>query len=296
MPEPPPAEPEPKPEPQARIVLETPYKMGERAEPKTREAYAVDIRDRRHWNRGGTGQLLAELPGPEGHPDPRVRVNIDKVKGRHKAKTLQRVARKYHWINVVRCYRLGAYKDPYLRGWTHARATVTKGGKVVRPRMLRTELKDKKVAKCVVKKLKKLKFPPAKRGSDVWVDIKVSPGDEPMPPPDDLIVPGDGQLAIEHIQQVVEAALPELEGCYRAAWEYAPELWGRMLLRFHVNEHGTLAGVFEWGSRFPDARMQQCVLHAARKLKFSRPKNGEIRFFVPLRFSSEQADTARADE
>jgi hypothetical protein len=90
----------------------------------------------------------------------------------------------------------------------------------------------------------------------------------------------------------VEAGLEALEACYRAAFAYAPGLWGRMILRFHLTEHGKLDEAFQVNRRFPDPRVSQCVEHAARKLSFPRPDGGEIRFVVPLRFSSDRADTA----
>jgi hypothetical protein len=288
-----PSEPAIDPGPTPSTVMETPYKMGQRAEPKTREAYREDILERRHWNKGGTGTLIGELPGPEGHPDPRVTVTIEKANGPHQPAELQRVARQYHWINVVRCYRLGHHKDPFLRGWTKAVVTVSKSGKVQRPRLLSTELKEKPVADCMTDKLKTLAFPAASAGSRAWVDMKVSPGDDPSPPPDELIVPGDGEMPIEEMQKGVEAGMPAFEACYRAAFAYAPELWGRILMRYHVNEHGTLKGVYEWGSYFPDKRVSQCILRHARRLTFPRPSAGEIRFFVPLRLSSDRSAHAQ---
>jgi hypothetical protein len=267
-----------------------PYKLGEREQPKTREAYAEDLAFRRHWNKGGTGELLAKLPGPKGHPDPRVRVNIEKVKGPHKAKDLQRIARKYHWINVVRCYRHGHYKNKYLRGWTYARATVSKGGKVRAPKLLKTDLDVKAAARCMVDKLKTLKFPGARAGSRIWVDMKVGPGDDPSAPPEEETKkPGDGEMPLEEMQKGVQAGEPAFEACYREAFEYAPGLWGRLLMRFHVNEHGTLKGVYQWGTYFPDARVSQCILRQARKLKFPKPKGGDIRFVVPLRLFTDRS-------
>ena len=277
--------------PRVTIAMETPYKMDQREEPKTREAYKQDIFERRHWNSGGMGELLAEAPGPEGHPDPRVRVNIEKVHGPHEANTLQRIARKFHWINVVRCYRLGAYKDPHLRGWTHARIDVSKGGKVRGAKLLDTELDVKEVADCMVDKLGKLEFPSSRAGSRAWVDMKVSPGDDPMPPPDELLVPGDGELELDEMRLGVQAGLRDFEACYRSAFSYAPGLWGRLLIRFHVDDKGQLDEAFEAGSRFPDLHVSQCVLRAARKLKFPRPRGGDIRFYVPLRFYTDRAVT-----
>ncbi len=275
--------------PTPSITLETPYKMGERVEPKTREAYLVDWRDRKRWNDGAMGELIGDAAPVVGHPDPRVIVNVDKVQGPHDAKRLQRSARRYHWINVVRCYRLGAYKDPHLRGWTKAVVTVDRNGRVRRPRLLETKLKDDAVARCMVKRLGKLRLHRARKISRVWLSMRVGPGDEPMPPPEDLLVAGDGQLSLSDMTTGVRAGLPAMKTCYRAAFDYAPGLWGRIVIRFHLTKAGRVDEAFEAGSRFPDARMRQCVLHAARKLGFPKPAGADIRFVVPLRFFSDRS-------
>jgi len=269
--------------------------MGQRPPPKTRADYQRDILDRRHWNDGGLGELQGELPGPAGHPDPRVIVNIDKVAGPHPAKGLQRTARRHLWKPIINCYRLGAFKDPHLRGWTKARFAVSSAGKVRRPRLLDTELDDPEVAQCMVGKLANLPLPRARRGSNVWVAMRVGPGDDPLPPPDDLIVPGDGTLPITAMKQGVETGLAPFEVCYRNGLAYAPGLWGRLVVRFHVSKTGLLDEAFEAGSRFPDPRVRQCLLRAARKLTFPTPKGGDIRFVVPLRLSSDGANTARPE-
>jgi hypothetical protein len=273
--------------------------MGERRELSSREAYLADIRERRHWNNGGIGELSASLPGPEGHPDPRVIVNIaeEDVTGLHDAKSLQAIARRKHWIQIVRCYRLGAYKDPLLHGWTKARLAITRSGRVVRATFVESELSDEAVSACMVAQLKKLRFKRVRSrrrlASRVLVHMRVSPGDEPMPPPADLIVPGEGELSHELMHAPIEAALPAIETCYRAAFDYAPGLWGRIVIRFHVTADGKLAGAFEGGSRFPDKRVRQCILRAVRSLRFTAPQGGDIRFLVPLRLSNPKADTSR---
>jgi hypothetical protein len=79
------------------------------------------------------------------------------------------------------------------------------------------------------------------------------------------------------------------EGCYRAALEYAPELWGRVPIRFHVTRKGLVDEAFDDGGRLPDARLRQCILRAARKLQFPAPRGGDLRFVVPLRMSTDRA-------
>jgi hypothetical protein len=289
---PPVAAPAPPPEPplEVWVVMETPYKMDARVDPATEAEWLAEFRERRVWSHGGMGELVGEPRPVQGHPDPRVIVNIDKVEGPHDADKLQRIARQYHWINVVRCYGIGWYKKPDLEGWTHAEATISSGGAVLRPKLVDTELDDGDVAKCVVDKLRSLKMPRAARSSRAFIDIRVGPGDEPVPPPDDLIVPGDGELPVDEMKRGVEPALPLFEQCYRAAFDYAPALWGRIEIRFHLTDKGKLDEAFEAkDTQFPDARVRQCVLAEARKLKFTKPKGGDLRFVVPIRFSNSRS-------
>lgn len=283
------------PGPEVLLYIETPYKLEEQPPPSSQEAYKADIMDRRKWNSGGLGELLDKPPGVEGHPDPRVIVNLDDVSGGVEEKTLVRVARKYHWINVVRCYRLGAYKDRYLRGWTKGTLLVAKNGRVKKATFGSTELKNDDVARCIIDKLRTIEFPPAQRETRAKVSVRVGPGDEPMPPPKDLIVPGDGIMPLEAMRQGVRAGEEAILKCYRDAFAYAPGLWGRIILRFHVTKYGKTDEAFEAGSRFPDAHVAQCVVHAARELKFPRPDGGDVRFVVPIRLWNDGAGVERPD-
>jgi hypothetical protein len=279
--------------PHVRIRLETPYKLEQRPMPPTAALQKADVLDRRRWNDGGLGILAAEQPGPEGHPDPRVRVNIDGATGGLTAKTVQRVARQYHWINVIRCYQLGAYREPTMRGWTRGSFSIRASGKVAAPRVSETDLKDREVASCLLESMKKVQYARSPRGTQVKVSIKVSPGDDPMPPPKDAIEPGRGQLSAEQMHAGVTAGLSAFEACFRTGLEYAPELWGRIPIRFHVTEQGRLDEAFDAGGRFPDARVRQCVLREARKLRFPKPKGGDLRFVVPVRLWTDRADVPR---
>jgi len=283
------------PGPMGELYIETPYKLEERPAPTSQAGYKADIMDRRKWNTGGLGELLSDPPGVEGHPDPRVIVNLDEVSGGIAEKTLVRVARQYHWINTVRCYRLGAHKDRYLRGWTKGKVLIATNGRVKRATYESTDLKDEAVARCIIDKLRTIEFPPAKRETRALVSVRVGPGDEPMPPPKDLIVSGDGLLSLDDMRAGVRAGEEAILKCYRDAFAYAPGLWGRIILRFHVTKHGKTDEAFEAGSRFPDAHVAQCVVHAARELKFPRPDGGDLRFVVPIRLWNDRAEVERPD-
>jgi hypothetical protein len=193
------------------------------------------------------------------------------------------------WGKVVECYGLGAYKNQKLRGTSTVAFKLTRAGKVIAPRAQRSTLQAPEVLSCLTEKTKLLLLPKARAPSQVTVEVQVGPGDEPIPPPPRLITPGTGTLPEEVIHGVVIAALPSFEACYRPALSYAPELWGRLGIRFHLTDSGKLDEAFEVESRFPDERVTLCVLHAARALKFPKPAGGEMRFIVPLRFWSDRA-------
>jgi len=281
-----PPEPAPKAAP---VTIEIPFRLDRRPTFTTQEAFLVDLRERTRWNKGSLGPLVAPEPPVPGHPKPKVIVDVQSAVGGHKAADVQRVLRKMLWIKVIECYGLGAYKDQKLRGIIALGFRVSSGGKISGARAISATLPDPEVVACLVERLQRVELPKAKKGTKAALQIEVGHGDEPMPPPLSLITPGDGALDVEAVRAVVTAALPALEGCYRPALEYAPSLWGRLGIRFHLTEKGKLDEAFEVESQFPDERVALCVLRAARKLKFPRMDGGEIRFVVPLRFGAEPA-------
>lgn len=282
---PPAADPSPRP----ILSMEAPFRLDLRIFPAEKAAFLADLRDRTRWNEGGMGALASPAPPVDGHPLPKVIVDVARVAGPHNAADLQRVLRKMFWIKVIECYGLGAYKDQALRGKTTVSFRVSRGGAVSAAKMRDTKLADADVAQCLADKVRTIDLPRAKGASSVTMEVQVGPGDEPMPPPASLITPGDGVLAPDAIRAVIEAALPRFEACYRPALAYAPELWGRLGLRFHVTEKGATDEVFEVESRFPDQRVSLCVLRAARALRFPKPAGGDLRFIVPLRFRSDRS-------
>jgi hypothetical protein len=281
-----PAEVGPKP---ALVTLEIPFRLDRRPTFTSKEAFLLDLRERTRWNKGSLGNLAAELPRVPGHPMPKVIVDVKSASGGLKAADVQRVLRKMLWIKVIECYGLGAHKDQTLHGTAAIAFRVSAAGQILGARSTGATLPDAEVVGCLVNRLQRVDLPKAKKGSTAAIQIEVTHGDEPMPPPPSLITPGDGSFDVEAVRAVMTAALPDLEGCYRSALVYAPELWGRLGIRFHLTEKGKLDEAFEVESQFPDERVTLCVLRAVRKLKFPKAEGGEIRFVVPLRFGVEPA-------
>jgi hypothetical protein len=279
---------EPSPEPPAQklpaapapapvITIELPYKLGERP------ASPADEQERARWNQGGRG--TGELPAPEGHPLPRVIVDIVKVKGPHAAASIQRIARRSLWGRIVECYRLGAHKDQSLKGKTTVRFQVSKSGKVSRAAAAGSTLPDKEVVRCLAREVNTLELDRAKAGSSVTATIQVYPGDDPMAPPPSALKPGSGVLSPAEVQRAVVLAKPRIEACYRAALGALPELWGRIGARLHVTASGKVDEAFETESRFPEEGVARCVLRELRAIELPPPSGGDVRIVVPIRLS-----------
>lgn len=295
-----PAPPEPPPPPPAgpvaHMAIEPPFRLDRRIFPKTKEAFLADLKDRTAWNTGGLGSLAAEPPPVPGHPAPKVIIDVVRASGALKGPAAQAVLRRGFWMKTVECFSLSAYKDQKLRGTAAITLTVSATGKVTGARVTHNGFHDDEVPRCLANQLRAFPLPKSKGKSTLALEFQIGHGDEPVPPPASTIGPGDGTLAPEEIKAVIEAARPALEECHREALPYAPELWGRLGIRFHVTEKGKTDEAFEVESQFPDERVKLCVLRAARKIGFPVPAGGDIRFIVSLRFWSDKSPVPSAPE
>ncbi|MCK6586168.1 MAG: AgmX/PglI C-terminal domain-containing protein [Polyangiaceae bacterium] len=264
--------------PQPIITIELPYKLGERP-----PASADEENERARWNQGGRG--AGEFTAPERHPLPRVIVDIVKVKGPHKAASIQRIARASLWGKIIECYRLGAYKDQSLKGKTTIRFQVSRAGKASRSASTTSTLPDKEVVRCLARQINTLELERAKAGSSVTATIQVFPGDDPMPPPASAIKPGSGVISPAEVERAVRAASPRIEACYRAALGALPELWGRIGARLHITPSGKVDEAFEAESRFPEESVTRCVLRELLGMDLPKPSGGDVRILVPIRLS-----------
>jgi hypothetical protein len=288
----PPAADAPAPALRVAVAIEPPFRLDRRVFPAEKAAFLADLRDRTRWNQGGMGALTNPVPPVPGHPMPKVIVDVTHVTLPQSGPEVQRIFRKMFWSKVVECYGLGAYKDQKLRGKAKLNLRVSRAGKITAARPEGSTFNAPEVASCLADRILSIALPKVRAAARAVVEIQVGPGDEPMPPPASLITPGDGVLPPEVIRGVIEAALPGLKACYGQALEYAPELWGRLAIRFHLTDRGKLDEAFEVESRFPDERVTLCVLRAARALVFPKPSGGEMRFIVPLRFWSDRSPPA----
>ncbi len=121
---------------------------------------------------GGTGSGYGRGSGAgfggRGKRVPRVRQAKATVKGALDKDIIRRVVRAH--INEVRyCYNQGLARDPNLKGRVAVQFTIGPTGKVPVAVVAQTSLKDRNVANCVAKAVKRWKFPKPPGGGNAVV-------------------------------------------------------------------------------------------------------------------------------
>lgn len=75
----------------------------------------------------------------------------------------------------------------------------------------------------------------------------------------------------EMVRRVIKQRQPEYEKCYTQALNWNPGLKGRLLIRFAVDEDGTVSAASEQtapGDTFPDTVVTGCIVEQFRQLTF----------------------------
>jgi hypothetical protein len=112
---------------------------------------------------------------------------------------------------------------------------------------------------------------------------------EPASPEPDLGPP----LTREEIRLVVRAKLSQVRACFDAGLERAPEIGGRVLLRFTIGPDGRAASITVEEDELGDGIVADCLRDGLSSWQFPRPRDGvPITVAYPFVFSS--ADSLRA--
>jgi hypothetical protein len=287
------------------IEIETPYRLWER--PRERgEVYAAG-RDEElaRWNVGGKSDpdFISSRPGY--HPGARVRVDAaaigvrlperaarDRRTGRPlhalTAPGLQAHLRKYGYWPYRLCFEEGLRKQQTLKGETLVRADVDSHGRIVSTRLLGTKLADASVAECLTKKTQSLQLPMPGRPIRVKLEIKLWPGDAPVPsigPPDNQVSAIESRVRFDvaAVRNATAAATGDIAACYAAALERDSGLWGRVELRIDLDERGQTRRIVENESRFPDPEVVRCAAFALKQVAFPAPKDGPLTLVYAIR-------------
>ena len=118
-----------------------------------------------------------EPPPRTPHPEPRVIVAVQKVRGPHDRGAVERAAR-LGWGRIVGCHKAAGARGVVARGTIKVRLEVSAAGTVQHVKRVASEL-DGETSKCLVRAMRKVPMPRARRGSTVDASIRVAPGDKP---------------------------------------------------------------------------------------------------------------------
>ncbi len=118
--------------------------------------------------RSGYGRGSGIGHGGRAHRVPQIRRGKAKVKGNIDKDIIRRIVRNHH--NEVRhCYNQGLAKDPNLKGRVAVMFTIGPSGTVPSAAVAESTLKDRNVANCVAKSVRRWKFPKPHTGGSAMV-------------------------------------------------------------------------------------------------------------------------------
>ena len=92
-----------------------------------------------------------------------------------------------------------------------------------------------------------------------------------------------GRLPPEVIQRTVRAILPRVrQRCYEPALRTAPNLQGRVVVRFVIGRDGAVGLVSNGGSDLPNSEVVGCYVRAFYALRFPPPEGGHVTVSFPV--------------
>ncbi len=92
-----------------------------------------------------------------------------------------------------------------------------------------------------------------------------------------------GSIDREEIRRVVIAHVNEVQRCYEQGLKRQPGLEGRVVLKFLIGKTGTVTAVTVAQTTMNDRQVEQCMVGAATKWTFPKPKGeGDVTFVYPF--------------
>jgi len=122
----------------------------------------------------GAAVVARAEPRPP-HPEPRVIVNVLRVRGPHARDEVERSAR-LGWGRIVSCYKASDAPEKVV---VTLELVVSGNGTVTRARRVRSPVKDRELADCLASAMQRLGMPKARARSTATVEIRLAPGDPP---------------------------------------------------------------------------------------------------------------------
>lgn len=98
-----------------------------------------------------------------------------------------------------------------------------------------------------------------------------------------------GNLEQNAIQAGLDRVLPAVAACFQAKARRQPYLGGEMQLQYRVARDGTIKKMTVLRSSLGALEVERCVVDAAKKAAFAKPRGGEAEFTYPLTFQGRVA-------
>jgi len=95
-----------------------------------------------------------------------------------------------------------------------------------------------------------------------------------------------GKIDAFVVRQKIKKDLPKINRCYESALRYAPELAGKVSVRFAVVRTGYVKGVHVIENTTGNDNVERCVARVVSAIRFPRRRTGKsLRFTFPFVFA-----------
>ena len=250
-------------------------------------------------------QYSLGLSGVGGHGAPgapgRVHTGGAVVRGSLPRDAIRRVIRQH--INRVRfCYERALAQDASLQGRITIQFIVAANGHVQSAAATSDTVGSGSVQSCVVQVVRTLRFPAPSGGGIVVVTYpfvfnpgRSAPSAPSMAPSmasaavQPVVSPGRttvrGSLDRSVIQRVMRRNQSAVRRCYERELQRAPNLAGRVTVRFEIAPTGRVASAQVAGDTLGNAGVSECIVREVRRWVFPQPEGGgSVTVSYPLYF------------
>ena len=99
-----------------------------------------------------------------------------------------------------------------------------------------------------------------------------------------------GKIDAFVVRQKIKQDLPKINRCYESALRYAPELAGKISVRFAVVRNGDVKGVQVIENTTGSDNVERCVARVVSSIRFPRRRTGKsLRFTFPFVFAPQDS-------
>ncbi|RMG20127.1 MAG: hypothetical protein D6729_03505, partial [Deltaproteobacteria bacterium] len=95
-----------------------------------------------------------------------------------------------------------------------------------------------------------------------------------------------GQLSRAEVIETINKHLGAIQGCYERALLKNPSLSGKITFEWTVRPSGRVSNPREKSSTLSSPQVSQCIIRVIRKMRFPKPRGGEVIIAYPFMFRS----------